>query len=307
MMRDSQHKKTKQGGWRLAGRLRGGQSRALLLSCTLAGLGVAGLAWAEAEKPSAKEKAAVSAERKPTETIQPVEPPVAVQLKPNAAAQPPARTGQESEKLKLTTTRAQVQGEDSLTSAVEAYRRAQEALRNAERQAPDSAKKNSEKLQANTEADKVAIPLTGDRLTEVERLKIREKAEEELKRARQALLELRRAQTAWKPTQEERAQVVAKLEEVQKKRLEDREERAKQTRAEVEKTHGKLIERPEVQEAMKRHAWRVARLQQLILLAEASEQKDALTRAQQLLEKEKENHAEEMKNLQVQAAPGGAK
>jgi hypothetical protein len=127
-----------------------------------------------------------------------------------------------------------------------------------------------------------------------------------LEKAREQLLEVHRG--AKKPlppaAQEAREKkLTALLEKVRK----DRDARRASRVAELEKKHGDRLTSPPVRNELLRHAWRVARLERLAQIAEAEGREEQLARAKELLEKEREKHAERLAKLEtVPAGTPGA-
>lgn len=76
-----------------------------------------------------------------------------------------------------------------------------------------------------------------------------------------------------------------------------REERAKKSRAELDKAYGKKVEDPTLRAELNRHAWRVARIEQLIAMAEASGKTDLAERARTLLTREGEKHQRRLDDI----------
>jgi hypothetical protein len=76
------------------------------------------------------------------------------------------------------------------------------------------------------------------------------------------------------------------LEPADEQRRRTRSERADAARAALKKEHGAALDKPGAHEQLERHAWRVARLNRLIELADAAGQKEAGDRARALLAKE---------------------
>lgn len=122
-----------------------------------------------------------------------------------------------------------------------------------------------------------------------------EAAQRALEQAKQRLLEVHRDRAPLPP--EARAARDQKLEKALEEARKDRDERRAKRIAELEKAHGKKLERPEVRNELARHAWRVARLERLRQIAEAEGRQDQLERIQTLLDKERTQHEERLQRL----------
>ncbi len=83
---------------------------------------------------------------------------------------------------------------------------------------------------------------------------------------------------------------------------EKREERRKDLRDEARKKWGDLVDRPAVREELRDSARRMARLERVRFLAEASGKKDLLDRATKALEKERARHDTKMAQLKTEGA-----
>lgn len=83
-------------------------------------------------------------------------------------------------------------------------------------------------------------------------------------------------------------------------------ERAKGEREEIRKKWHDALDRPPVQEELRRHAMTVARLERIKEIAEASEKPELGSRAQAALEKENARHDKRMAELKSQAAPAAS-
>ena len=129
--------------------------------------------------------------------------------------------------------------------------------------------------------------------------KARREAMRELRRARDEILrshnEARRAFQKRNPEEVEelRKQVSKHTAELRK----DRKDRAQQAREEIAKVVGENPLHPSVREELRNHAWRIARLNQLIYLAELDKKPELKERAQKLVEKENASHQERLKSL----------
>ncbi len=83
---------------------------------------------------------------------------------------------------------------------------------------------------------------------------------------------------------------------------EKREERRKDLRDEARKKWGDLVDRPAVREELRENARRMARLERVRFLAEASGKKDLLDRATKALDKERARHDAKMAQLKTEGA-----
>lgn len=186
--------------------------------------------------------------------------------------------------------------------AIEAYRKAQKALRDAERLEAESRK---------------AAPAAPGQAESPEAQESRKTAREARRAAREAIRsarrELRLARTTGRVelTPEQKAEIEKKADAVAQTRKADRKKRADEHREAIKKEHGELVGRPDVRLELRRHAWRVARLEQVIVLGEAAGRAEAVTRAKELLTKEQEAHKLEIARLakekvEVPAKPAAA-
>ncbi len=91
-----------------------------------------------------------------------------------------------------------------------------------------------------------------------------------------------------------RGEKLAKLTEKEHK---DRDQRRKAYLAPLEKAHGKKLENPALQNELRRHAWRVARLDRLATIAEASERTELVAKITELKAKEDKHHTERLAQL----------
>lgn len=108
---------------------------------------------------------------------------------------------------------------------------------------------------------------------------------------------------------EQKKKLDEKLQARAKKLAEDRPERAKKRQDEVKKELGEKVKLAPVRAELERHAWRVARLERLIAIAEAAGRPEVVTRAKALLDKEIAEHPARLKRATAggKAAPGGQK
>ena len=123
---------------------------------------------------------------------------------------------------------------------------------------------------------------------------------EERKKAQKLLLEARKDLRAVQRTinkkrrkqltPEQRAEFESRLKKVQDDRKATRQERGKKTRAALKTQLGTTKLTPSLREELKRHAWRMARLDRLNQLAEASENKRLGDRIENLQKKEFARH-----------------
>lgn len=81
----------------------------------------------------------------------------------------------------------------------------------------------------------------------------------------------------------------------------DRKDRADKSRKEAEKVVGDKPLHPAVKEELRSHAWRVARLNQLVYLAELDNKPKQAEKAKELLSKENASHADRLKALLAKA------
>lgn len=129
--------------------------------------------------------------------------------------------------------------------------------------------------------------------------KAAEKKEKALKASEKAR---KQAATALDEMRAERIRSGGALDPAKKKEIEERlaaidaerektrEERAKKRRAELEKEYGKKLDDVTLRAELSRHAWRVARIEQLIEMAEAAGKTELAERARALLSRESEKH-----------------
>lgn len=90
--------------------------------------------------------------------------------------------------------------------------------------------------------------------------------------------------------EKERESLEEEVDERRKEQKKDRKERAEEARSQLKKRFGEEPLHPAVREELRAHAWRVARLKQLLLLAQADGQAKAAERAEALLKKAEEAH-----------------
>jgi hypothetical protein len=102
---------------------------------------------------------------------------------------------------------------------------------------------------------------------------------------------------------EKRKELKVKLEAKSAARKATRAERAEKKRAEIKKAVGKGVNKTALRNELSRHAWRVARLERIIVLAETAERNRLLNRANGLLAKEAQVHARRMKRIENGKAP----
>jgi hypothetical protein len=81
--------------------------------------------------------------------------------------------------------------------------------------------------------------------------------------------------------------------------VEKRKERRDQVKDELKKKYGDELKAPAVKEELKHHARRVARLERIIFLAEATDKKKVVEKAQEALKKENERHEKHMETLKT--------
>ena len=129
--------------------------------------------------------------------------------------------------------------------------------------------------------------------------KDRKVALEKLAEARAKLLEAHKLSRATRTPLPE-AKLKArneKLAELLEKARSDRDQRRGQRVAKLKKAYGAALDAPAVRSELLLHAWRVARLERLMQMAEAEERSELLTRAQELLAKETARHEAELAKL----------
>lgn len=184
-------------------------------------------------------------------------------------------------------------GEGSLSAdeqaVVSAYRKARVAFKEAEDATRAAAAKGGQELNAAAEAKQAEAKKAFATAREVV-----VSTGVRLKEAAMAAL-----------TPEMRTKVSEKLAELDKKRDSDRKSRADLHRNKLKKAHGKRADDPAMQAEFARHAWRVARLNRLIELAEASERVEAAERARLLLQQEETHHANRLLKLSQNPASTG--
>ncbi len=163
----------------------------------------------------------------------------------------------------------------SREEAVEHYRKAQQALAQIER--PQDPKSEAA----------------------VEARKARREAMRELRRARDEIL--RSHNTARRSFQKRDPEEVEALRKKVAKRTaklrKDRKDRAKTNREKLAKIVGEDPLHPSVREELRSHAWRLARLNQLVYLAELDKKEKLGEKAKELIEKENESHDRRLKAL----------
>jgi hypothetical protein len=94
---------------------------------------------------------------------------------------------------------------------------------------------------------------------------------------------------------EQKKKLDEKLQMRAKKLAEDRQARSKKRQDEVQKELGDKVKLAPVRAELERHAWRVARLERLIAIAEAAGRPEVATRAKALLDKEIAEHPARLK------------
>lgn len=129
--------------------------------------------------------------------------------------------------------------------------------------------------------------------------KDRNVALEKLEEARAQLLEAHeRTRSARSPLPEAKLKARnQKLAELLEKARSDRNQRRGERVAQLKKTYGATLDAPAVRSELLLHAWRVARLERLMQMAEAEERSELLTRAKELLAKETARHEAELAKL----------
>lgn len=88
-----------------------------------------------------------------------------------------------------------------------------------------------------------------------------------------------------------------KLEKALEQARANREERRKERLTQLEKAHGDKLSDAALQSELLRHAWRVARLERLIQIAEASRRTRLVKKGRELLQKENERHEARLAEL----------
>jgi hypothetical protein len=78
-----------------------------------------------------------------------------------------------------------------------------------------------------------------------------------------------------------------------------RQERRKERRAKIKEKWGDLVKRPEVQNELKKHARRLARLNRLLALAVEAKKDDKKKKIEELIEKENKRHETRMAQLKT--------
>lgn len=247
---------------------------------------------------------------KPTETAQPVD-----KAKPPQAAHPertiPEKVAEPGAHAEGGAARVTKAAEPRVSpELLDAYRKAQEALR--------SAQELEGKAKLQTRAKTPDVAATGNNPAAatppalpadiVEKIaEARAHAARELALAREKLKSAQTDKLSWKPTPEERVKIEAALEARLAESKASRAQRAETERTKVEERWGDALERPAVQTELKRHAWRVARLRQILAVAEAAGKTELVERAQLLLQQETEAHEKRFAELSVGDKEGAAK
>jgi len=124
-----------------------------------------------------------------------------------------------------------------------------------------------------------------------------ERAEAARKKGLEALIKTQkaRARTTKPMSDKDRKELEATLAAAAEKRSTDRKERGDAEREALKKEWGKKLDAsPPLLNELRRHAWRVARLQRLVEIGEAMKQDHVVDKAQRLLEMENEKHAKRM-------------
>jgi len=125
------------------------------------------------------------------------------------------------------------------------------------------------------------------------------RAEAARKKGLEALVKTQQARArAGKPLNDkQRAALDAALKADAEKRAADRKERGDTEREALKKAWGKKLDAAPLLAELRRHAWRVARLERLVVIGQAMEQDHVVDKAQRLLEMENEKHEKRMAAL----------
>lgn len=129
-----------------------------------------------------------------------------------------------------------------------------------------------------------------------ERKEAREERKEERKDARDDRKEERKEER-----KEHKEDIKDEWKEKRKAWREKREDRRKEWREEAKKKWGDLVDKAPVREELRVHGRRMARLERVRFLAEASGKKDLLERADKAIEREKARHEARMAALKTEA------
>ncbi len=243
-----------------------------------------GVAHAGDEDPNAtaikKEPVAASPSAPPS--APPPAPPVATDSA--APAKPLASGGLEAHSAPPSDRPTALPATEARLHARAAYTKALSALRDAELAA---------RAAATATADG-ATALAAEKNEQAKQAlqKARASADNALSQAREELRAAGAAARDFQWTPELRAVVDKTLDKLDDEHRADRSARAEKRRSELKKAHGALLDKPEVRAELARHAWRVARLQRLIEVADAGNRTDALARARQLLAQEEARHSQ---------------
>lgn len=100
-------------------------------------------------------------------------------------------------------------------------------------------------------------------------------------------------------TKEQREQIAARVKQRRETLKADRAERAEKEKQKIRAELGDKVTRKPVKNELRQHAWRIARLNHLVTLAEARENADAVKQAQLLIEKENARHAKALATLKT--------
>ncbi len=129
----------------------------------------------------------------------------------------------------------------------------------------------------------------------------RQERKEDRKERREERREERRDERA-DDRQAHREDIKDDWKEKRKAWREKREERRKEARDEAKKKWGDLVEKPAAREELRVHARRMARLDRIRFLAEASGKTDIVTRTDKAIERENTRHDARMAALKAEAA-----
>ncbi len=120
--------------------------------------------------------------------------------------------------------------------------------------------------------------------------------------ARKQLLDAHRKGPRPRPSSKRIAERDDKLDKALEQARTNREERRKDRLTQLEKAHGDKLTDTALQGELLQHAWRVARLERLIQIAEASRRTRLVKKGQDLLQKENERH--EARVAELNQGPG---
>jgi hypothetical protein len=279
----------------------------LLLSVALSFIASPLLAEDEGSKPETSAPTLKAAPEKPASASAPA----AAVASPPAKDVPSSSTATENVELPSTTkanTSPSALPEDRKAKRVKRKSRRELRLTIRESQtARKEAMKHYHAARVKFDAARDSIKADGQ-LSEAEK-EVAKAAQEELREARKELRTadrktlIARAKTL---SPEKRQELKKKLEVKSKARKATRADRAAKKRASIKKALSQGVNKNTLRNELTRHAWRVARLERIIILAETADRTRLLEKANRLLYKESQVHQRRLKRINEGKSPSTA-